>query len=222
MSASIQIQAAYPEAPLVHMESLYYAEYDADVVRRVSLASVLRDGHEPPSESCMLPCGSGPCGLAFCAGMADVVVACYGSHELRALSSGKVLHRVPFANDLCADDRSGGVFVTSSAASAASDAPGDPFDPNAPATGAVYHLSPCGRELIALTPPCIRYANGVAYDPARDRLFVSEHLRNRVLVYDIQPVPNKTGHCTVDQQVNPCTRTCRRRRRRRSERPAPS
>jgi len=172
----------------VHGGSLYYTEFDADSVHRVCALFGVEavQQHHHPSETYVLPCGSGPCGLAHCVGLVltgpDVVVTCYGSHELRALSSGRTLHRLPYPNDACADGGYGGLFVTSSGQLGE----GDPFRPAAPASGAVYHLSPCGALLRPLTQPCIHYANGVVFDGASSRLFVSEHLRNRILVYKVK------------------------------------
>lgn len=182
--------AFYPEGPLVHGGSLYYTEFDADAVHRICIRALFGveagQQQQQQSDTYVLPCGSGPCGLAHCAGLVltgpDVVVTCYGSHELRALSSGRTLHRLPYPNDVCADGGYGGLFVTSSGELGE----GDPFHPAATASGAVYHLSPCGALLRPLTLPCIHYANGVVFDGASARLFVSEHLRNRILVYDVK------------------------------------
>jgi gluconolactonase len=53
------------------------------------------------------------------------------------------------------------------------------FDPQAPSTGRVYHLSAMGvmTEVVG----GIHYANGVNFDPASRTLYVSEHLSRRVL-----------------------------------------
>jgi sugar lactone lactonase YvrE len=57
------------------------------------------------------------------------------------------------------------------------------FRRGAPATGAIYHLSRDGRMERVATG--LHYANGLYFDARSQRLYVSEHLARRILVFDV-------------------------------------
>jgi sugar lactone lactonase YvrE len=185
--------AQYPEGPLLADDgSLYFVDYAADAVHhRVGCPRGADAGSA--TTTVRLPRGSGPCGLALVRALDDVVVACYGSHELRMLRSGRTV-AAPYPNDLCADEAGGGVFVTSSASR---DDP-DPFRAGARASGTLLYLDAREMRLHELAARPIHYANGVALllrsgcgdgsgrGGGGDTLYVSEHLRNRVLAFDVE------------------------------------
>jgi sugar lactone lactonase YvrE len=74
---------------------------------------------------------------------------------------------IPWPNDSTSDGM-GGAFVTSSGL----------FDPAAPATGAVLHVTAAGQAKIMAER--FHYANGITYDPASRELFVTEHFAGKV------------------------------------------
>jgi len=71
------------------------------------------------------------------------------------------------------NDKKGGLYFSSSGI----------FADRAPSIGAVYYLGP--NEVLRKVADGIHYANGVAPSQDGSRLFVSEHLSRRVLVYPI-------------------------------------
>lgn len=78
-------------------------------------------------------------------------------------------------NDL-AIDQAGGVFFTDSGN----------FDEDwttGREAGKVYYLTPAGQ--VKLIDKNISYANGIAISPSGGRLYVNEHRKNQILVYDL-------------------------------------
>jgi sugar lactone lactonase YvrE len=164
-------RAHYPEGPLWHRQKLYYGEMTRD---RVTISHDLKTTAtfwERP--------GCGPVSVAPY-GDKELLVLCHLSHAVVRVSlSGATLGVITqdeaglslvHPNGSCADGK-GGVYFTASGF----------FTHSAPATGAVMHLDRSGR--LRRLAERIHYANGIAVDTARRRLFVSEHLARRVLVF---------------------------------------
>ena len=159
-------KAYYPEAPFIFNNKLHYVEYTKNRIVR-------EDGwtFEIPIPN------AGPCGLASINN--ELIVACYDAHVIYFLETGKCLS-IPYPNDMINDDR-GGIFVTSSASCSNI----EPFSNNAFASGSIYYIDnhlnihslPIGRP--------IHYANGIAYSHILQKLYVSEHLQNRILSFDV-------------------------------------
>lgn len=174
-------QIIYPEGPLLHKGSLYFVDYAQDLVyKRGQNENVF-----------LLPRNSGPASLAYFSPQQEIIVACYDAHKIYFIESKQELH-IQYPNDMVAD-ANGGVFVTSSAANTAQC---DPFTKTALASGAIYFLHPNGSlSNISTTFPAIHYANGIGIYGTK--LFVSEHLQNRLLSfdisYDVQGYPTLTN-----------------------------
>jgi sugar lactone lactonase YvrE len=109
-----------------------------------------------------------------------VLVTCHMAAYLQVLSpsgdfKGDIMRTIndrpiPWPNDSTSDG-DGGAFITSSGV----------FDTNAPATGAVMHVSPAAQVKVMVEK--LHYANGITYDPKTRELFVTEHLENRIFVF---------------------------------------
>jgi gluconolactonase len=80
------------------------------------------------------------------------------------------------------NDKHGGLYFSSSGI----------FANQAPATGAVYYLD--SNEVLRKVADKIWYSNGVALSHDGRKLFVSEHLGRRVLVYSVNPNGTLAGH----------------------------
>lgn len=165
--------ASYPEGPVWIDGTLYWAEMGADRV----MARTGTGGAHVFFERA----GCGPTALARYR-EAEVLILCHRAGMLvRVDAGGRVLgtiredgagHRLRDPNDASADG-SGGVWFT------------DPgiFRAGAAAEGAVYYLAPDGR--LTRRVAGLAYGNGVHVDRAGARLFVSEHLARRVLVWPL-------------------------------------
>lgn len=165
------LSALYPEGPLYHKGILYYVDYLKNELYHVTPDYV---------SSTKLPY-KGPCGLAYCPSVDDIIIAFYDSHKIFLLTSFKELD-IPFPNDMCTDDF-GGIFVTSSADYGDDDR--DPFTAHSPASGSVYYLTPSLNLFKMPIQYPIHYANGIVLDKRKPKLYVSEHLKNRILSFDI-------------------------------------
>jgi len=167
-------KANYPEGPLWHRQKLYYGEMTRD---RVTISHDLKTTAtfwERP--------GCGPVSVAPY-GEKELLVLCHLSHAVVRVSlTGATLAVISqddtglslvHPNGSCADGK-GGVYFTAAGF----------FSASAPTTGAVMHLDPRGR--LRRLAERIQYANGIAVDTARRRLFVSEHLARRVLAFPMQ------------------------------------
>ncbi|MDR1109555.1 MAG: SMP-30/gluconolactonase/LRE family protein [Deltaproteobacteria bacterium] len=192
----------FPEAPFWsdRDQALYYVEWAGDKVWR------LKDGQKTLFiENAK---GDGPCGLDQ-DGEGNFWMALYSSGQVALYSpEGERLKSYgegpagPFVgpNDLVLD-RKGGVYFTDS---------GNFEDDwvSGREAGKLYYIAPDGRLL--LLDENISYANGVALSPDGTRLFVNEHRKNRILVYDVAAdgqVGNRRvlvdldGDCLSDQEV---------------------
>lgn len=163
------INAIYPEGPLYHKGVLYYVDYLKNTLHTVTNDNV----------GCTSLQYKGPCGLAYCPSADDILIAFYDSHKVVMWKSNKAFD-ILFPNDMCTDDF-GGIFITSSSHYCDH----DPFTPSSQATGSIYYLSPSLHLLkIPIAKP-IHYANGIVLDKKKPKLYVSEHLKNRILSFDI-------------------------------------
>jgi gluconolactonase len=168
---AINANACYPEGPLWHRDCLWYVEYAAHRIVRWNGHSNEIFWQEP---------GSGPCALA--AWGDDLLLCAFdGNALLRIGADGSTRtrwdrdidgDRFVGPNDLTPDGQ-GGFFFTASGR----------FDVEAPIEGAVMHFDPRGQ--IRCLVDGLHFANGIAFDPARRRLYVSEHLAQRILMFDV-------------------------------------
>jgi sugar lactone lactonase YvrE len=163
------ISASYPEGPCFLGGKLYFVEYGAncvtvwDGVRRWKLWQQNK---------------SGPSGLVSLSD-GTLLVACYDNNTLVHLSGeGKTLEVIPLdasvkgPNDL-AGDAKGGVYFTTSGT----------FEKGAPVEGKVYYLPAGGKP--RLVAENIHYANGLAVTEGGKCLLVAEHLKGRILKFQI-------------------------------------
>lgn len=165
------IPASYPEGPLWQGESLYFAEMLADRVMVVD-GGVVRTFFEQRGcgPTAIAPYGEGF--VVLCHLGERVVAVDANGHELRRWTRarpGKMLGR---PNDASADGK-GGVYFSRPGQF------GRGWEPN----GWIMHLSAEGVVRPIAGP--FAYPNGVHV--AGDVLYVSEHLRGRILRFNIEP-----------------------------------
>lgn len=189
--AETRIPANYPEGLYFDANSdLYYAELATGRIYRHS-----SDGLQVfwVNEGC------GPSGFTRVSDTAFAIACHVGRSVVIVDQTGAELAQVTHdrngrmfrsPNDITADGNGGAVFSDSGT-----------FWPDAPAEGVVYHLRP---DLTA-TPieTGLHYPNGVALDPTREIVVVSEHLKRRIITLDL------TGHRApeplIDFATHPAT-----------------
>jgi gluconolactonase len=163
------LRASYPEGPLWQGERLYFAEMGADRVtlyeRGETRSFFSQRGCGPTA---IAPYGEGF--LILCHRRGRVVAVDAQGRETRRWTHDAQGNALRDPNDVSADGR-GGVYFS------------DPgvFDQDAPAEGAVLYLNAAG-ELTRVAGP-LHYPNGVHV--AGEAVYVSEHLRRRVLRFAI-------------------------------------
>ncbi|MEX1107619.1 MAG: SMP-30/gluconolactonase/LRE family protein [Dongiaceae bacterium] len=168
---AINNDACYPEGPLWHRDRLWYVEYGAHRIMGWNGRS---------NDIFWQEAGSGPCALA--AWGEDLLLCAFdGNALLRIGADGTTRARwdrdidgngFVGPNDLTPDGH-GGFFFTASGR----------FDIEAPLEGALLHFDPRGQ--IRLLAEGLHFPNGIAFDAARRRLYVSEHLAQRILMFDM-------------------------------------
>jgi gluconolactonase len=167
----------YPESPFwsVQDDCVYLVEWTGDRVSRFKAGGIERVFETGT--------GSGPCSVCQDS-RGNFWVCLYSACQLVKYSlQGKILaaydqhNGVKFKgpNDLCLDS-AGGLYFTDS---------GDFVDDwiSGSSAGKVFYLNCSGELKLAATEIC--YSNGVAISGDGSRLYVNEHRRNRVLVFDI-------------------------------------
>jgi len=179
----VTIDASYPEGPLYHGSTLYYAEMGADVV------TIVEGGERRPffaqpgcGPTAIAPYGGGF--LVLCHRGRRVVSLTAGGDEVRTWTADADGVELLDPNDVSADEK-GGVYFS------------DPglFSRNSEPEGRVMHLTADGRlEIVA---DSLWYPNGVYVDMERERLLVSEHMRGRVLSFAIRPDGSLEAPTTV-------------------------
>ncbi|MCG8441890.1 MAG: DUF2891 family protein [Caulobacterales bacterium] len=171
------VRAAYPEGPTVREGDVYWAEMNTHRVRRWRGGTV---------ETVLSRPGCGPTAVETAPEGGFWVICHLADRLLRVDGDFAVLFEatqdvdglaITNPNDATPDGR-GGVYVTSAGL----------FALSAPASGRVLHVSADGRAEVVLSG--LRYANGIAFDQAAGRFFVSEHLERRVWRVD---VPGEEG-----------------------------
>lgn len=164
------LPAQYPEGPLWQGERLYFAEMRADRVMFVEASGAsaffVQKGCGPTA---IAPYGDGF--LVLCHRAARVVAVDAEGREIRRWERDETEAPLTNPNDASADG-SGGVYFSDPGRFARETRP----------HGWVMHLSADGVLRRVAGP--LWYPNGVHV--AGDALYVSEHLRGRVLRYDIQ------------------------------------
>jgi sugar lactone lactonase YvrE len=164
---AVVASGSYPEGLLWHGGRMYFTEMGADRV------SIIENGGT--REFWRLP-GCGPTQIVPF-GASGFVVDCHLGRMMVEVSAegrtGRWFARTPRGQRLqdpnaAASDGHGGAYFSDSGV----------FDPRAPSTGRVYHLSANGKMIEVVGG--LRYANGVNFDPATRTLYVSEHLARRV------------------------------------------
>jgi sugar lactone lactonase YvrE len=167
------LPARYPEGVLIVAKGeFFFAEMTADSV------SFVIDGQREATYE--LP-GCGPTGVTKIAEM-TLAIACHRSGTVAILSLqdgqirtiGSAVDGLRFRNpnDINADGEGGAFFSD----------PG-PFSPSAGKVGRVFRLD---RNLdVHLVSSGLTYPNGVAFDRASRILFVSEHLKRRIVAISL-------------------------------------
>jgi sugar lactone lactonase YvrE len=175
--SAIDLDLSYAEGLLIHDQELYVADiakeqvivYDTDQFHRKRVITLSSCG--PTSISPFLT--------------DEILVTCHMTGRLAVMSkAGDTKENIvrtindrpiPWPNDSTSDG-DGGIFVTSSGL----------FDRNAPATGAVMHVSSASQAKVMVER--LHYANGITYDPATRELFVTEHFENRIFLFVLDEV----------------------------------
>ena len=170
-------QLDFPEAPFYSKKEdlLYYVEWGGDRIWKYKDGQKILFMENAKDD--------GPCGLDQDKD-GNLWVALYSSGKMALYSpEGKQLKlfeegpegRFVGPNDLVVD-KSGGAFFTDS---------GNFEDDwvSGREAGKVYYITPDDR--ILLLDKGISYANGIVLSPAGDKLYVNEHRKNRILVYDV-------------------------------------
>lgn len=174
------IPALYPEGPLWQGERLYYAEMRADRITVVDAAGprafFVQEGCGPTA---IAPYGVGF--LVLCHLARRIVAVDVTGREIRHWDEDAHRVRLKSPNDASADS-AGGVYFSN---------PGG-FHRRISPNGWVMYMSADGVMRRAAGP--LVYPNGVHV--AGNVLYVSEHLRRRVLRYDIK-APGQLGKASV-------------------------
>lgn len=165
--------AYYPEGPWWEPGRLYFVEYARSAIRVLHL-------EDHTVDTVWERAGSGPAAVARAPDGALWAMANDANSVVRLAADGSVDeshhddlgHRLAAPNDLVFDSE-GWMFFTTSGV----------FDPDAPVAGCVYVRAPSGT--MTLAEAGIHYANGIALSADGGTLFVAEHLRNRVLAFDV-------------------------------------
>lgn len=192
---SVAAAGAYPEGLLWHDGKMLFAEMGAD---RISI--IERDRTRPFWQDA----GCGPTSIAPF-GRSGYLVNCHlGGHVAEVSASGKTGRRfrtapggvrIQWPNASAADGQ-GGVFFSDSGV----------FSLDAPATGRVYRINPDGEITEVIRD--LRYANGVAFDPASRMLYVSEHLARRILALQLDEAQSVvSSRVFADFSRHPAMRT---------------
>jgi sugar lactone lactonase YvrE len=170
----INPKSPYPEGPLVEGRDIYYAEMGADRVMRwdgkANTPVWSRDGCGPTSVA---------------RGMnGTLVVLCDREQVLvRITLKGKTVEVIDHDStgrrfltpNASINDAKGGIYWSASGL----------FSPTSPAEGAVMYLDKAGT--LHRLAEGIHYSNGVALSADGTKLYVSEHLSRRILLYDVGP-----------------------------------
>jgi sugar lactone lactonase YvrE len=185
---------SYPEGLLWHGGRLYFTEMGTDQVTIVE-SNGTREFWRGK--------GCGPTQIVPF-GPAGFVVNCHLGRALIEVSAagatGRRFSQAPNGERLqnpnaAASDGQGGAYFSDSGI----------FDPLAPPSGRVYHLSAAGVMTEVLGQ--LRYANGVNFDPASRTLYVSEHLARRVLALTLDTRQRVTARrVLVDFAQQPAAR----------------
>ena len=164
---AVVASGAYPEGLLWHGGRMYFTEMGADRVSIIENGTTREFWRDPDC---------GPTAISPF-GPTGFLVNCHlGKHVVEVSASGVTGRRFREAGgrqisdpNASTGDGQGGVYFSN---------PGT-FNARAPATGRVYHLTAMGVMTEVVSG--IKYANGVAFDPASRTLYVSEHLGRRIL-----------------------------------------
>jgi gluconolactonase len=165
---AVVASGSYPEGLLWHGGRMYFTEMGADQVTLIENGATRPFWRDP---------GCGPTSIAPF-GPTGFLVNCHLGKMVVEVSATGVTGRrfrsaaggAPIQDpNASVGDGEGGVFFSDSGV----------FSLQAPATGAVYHVTAMGVMTAVLGQ--IRYANGVNFDTASRTLYVSEHLGRRVL-----------------------------------------
>jgi sugar lactone lactonase YvrE len=169
---TIDTDLTYAEGLLIHDGQIYVADIIREQIIIYDTVNFQRQ-HVIQLSSC------GPTSIAPFQ-TDKVLVTCHMAAYLHVMSpsgdfKGDIMRTIgdrpiPWPNDSTSDGE-GGVFLTSSGV----------FDTNAPATGAVMHVSSAAQVKVMVEK--LHYANGITYDPKTRELFVTEHLANRIFVF---------------------------------------
>jgi sugar lactone lactonase YvrE len=175
--STIDSDFSYPEGLLLDNGRLYVA----DILRE---QIVVYDSARLQREHVISLTNCGPTAIAPYSND-QILVDCHMAAHLAVLSkSGELKENIvstinnrpiPWPNDSTSDG-DGGVFITSAGI----------FDRNAPATGAVMHVSRTSQ--VKVMAERFHYANGITYDPSTRELFVTEHFANKVWLFVLDEV----------------------------------
>lgn len=190
------IPALYPEGPLWQGERLYYAEMRADRVMQVDGGTAgVFFAQEGCGPTAIAPYGAGF--LVLCHLGARVVAVDAAGREIRRWERDESGSPLMDPNDASADG-DGGVYFSDPGRFARGPRP----------EGRVMHLSAAGSLRRVAGP--LWYPNGVHV--AGNALYVSEHLRGRILRYEIL-APGRLGDAQTFADLGGLPRAARHRAR---------
>lgn len=169
---SKSFDAFYPEGPLWVSETLYFAEMSMDRIRILKGNAVETFWREPECGPTSIAPYAKNKFLVLCHLAAKLVVLDENGRKVKDIltNSSKTLFQNP--NDSHTDGK-GGVFFTDAGL----------FEKGAPSTGVVYHLNAEGD--ITKIIDNLSYANGIAFDSDKKKLYISEHLARKVWIYPL-------------------------------------
>jgi sugar lactone lactonase YvrE len=194
-TSCFQISSYYPEGPTLFNGRLFFVEYSTGKVKFIT------KGLRPKSKTFWKSKDCGPAGLI--AKDDGLWVSCYDKNSLVLIKKSKLVEEVFFdpefigPNDFASIDKNAMAVSFSGV-----------FDKDAPVNGKVAIIK-AGKIMGSISK--LHYPNGLAFDSTQNRLYVSEHFQNRVLVFQLKnnyqfemisainlPSPNKDPYLGPD------------------------
>lgn len=196
-SDTVLAHVRYPEGPLWRDGTLFFTEMRRDRVAMWDGTKVSSFWRER---------GCGPTAIVPFGEVGFVILCHLGGYLVHVDPSGAVIARfdgddsgrpLHDPND-ATPDGAGGLYFSDAGV----------FRQGAPATGTILHLDNSGH--MKRVAGNLYYANGVFFDAQSRRLYVSEHLARRILLFDIASngtLENKRVFIDLDRDGPPLRRT---------------